>query len=201
MTTIVWDGKTLAADTQACNSNLIADGEAQKIHVFPDPFRVYSKIITDENYTDDIILAVGIAGEYAHTLPILKWLKKEGGALEKFPSLDKFFGEKKEISINMILVTGEQVFEFVNGWSVIPGYTAIGSGYQLASSFLSIGYSAEEAVKATMKLDIYTGGNVAIWEKENEKFTMSNTETGELTYNGLEDVTCRGREKMSDISG
>ena len=50
----------------------------------------------------------------------------------------------------------------------ISNFSAIGSGWSIAMGAMQSGASAKEAVKAAIKLDIYSGGAVK-WRKKGQK--------------------------------
>lgn len=133
MTTIAWDGKILAADTQTTCA-------AYKTN--------YRKIsVINDRY------AVAVAGEIQNINIFNDWIKN---------GLDSANPPKLENSFGAILVDKESGFVYEVDNNGIPyksenPFIARGSGEQAAMALMSIGKSAVEAVEITADIDIYTG--------------------------------------------
>lgn len=160
MTTVAFDGKTLASDSKATQQNITMIGPATKIF-WPG----------EGEYWDVMgvkIVAFGMAGDY-DMLPFLKEVLSEGLTHRTVFDYD-------DVNFASILID-----ENGNAWMYAihrtqdgrknttvftpsQGPCAVGSGQIVANAVMSIGKSAEAAVKAACKLDIYTGGDVVVWQ-------------------------------------
>lgn len=136
MTTIAWDGKTLAVDSFGTRGNTIVSQRTKKLFVDVGPFK-----------------AVAFSGTFQDCQPLLKWIKEGGDN----PSLGESFNivciSKKGKCIT--LHDGDSLF-FVEE----EGLWTSGSGQNIALGALDAGATAIEAVKIACKRDIYTGGKV-----------------------------------------
>lgn len=158
MTTIVWDGKTLASDSQMTNGNLIALSNFQKIYI-PDPEKEYWEA------NGKRVVAFGIAGD-AKAVDYIKHELHQGITFRTQVECED------DLMFTAILVTEDHLaYSWVvdtnkekrNTWSeLIPhsGPIAKGSGGRFALAIVSIGKDAKAAVKATIKLDAYSGGDI-----------------------------------------
>lgn len=161
MTCIAWDGKVLAADSQiTSNGHRRALGPAQKIFV----------ATPEDNWTIEgkKIQAFGFGGRYA-AVALIKSLLTVGVKHDT-----KVEAKDMQFSILAIAGTGE-VFKWIVSndtkkqeqmSDIVPvtGPTTIGSGGVFAEAVLAIGMSAVNAVKAAIRLDVMSGGNVNYWE-------------------------------------
>ena len=133
MTTIAWDGKTLASDSQLTD-DFIEQRSVKKL------FRVKGSLI-------------GVTGDYSSGLLFVNWF--QGGELEdERPKLTNF-------SALVVRANGE-AFEYDKSFVPIPAgrITAIGSGRGPALGALLAGANAVEAVHIAKKVDPDTGGLV-----------------------------------------
>lgn len=160
MTTIVYDGKTLASDSQATQESVVMLAQAKKIYE-PGPDE-YWEIMGVK------VLAMAIAGDP----DMLPWAIEE---LNKGVTHKTDFGTA-EVNFISILVD-----ETGLGWlwgcsrmpkrgldnyimSPITGVLSAGSGQTLANALLSVGLTAPDVIEKVSKLDIFTGGDVQTWE-------------------------------------
>lgn len=133
MTTIAWDGKTLAADTLAVSGGGLKR-TAEKIFRLTDG-RLY-----------------GGSGEYQEVLLVRDWLN--GGT--KPDKLDDFSGllidgtRSYRIESKCVLMP------------IAESFHAVGSGRDFALSAMYIGRSAREAVELAMRFDAWTGGEITV---------------------------------------
>jgi hypothetical protein len=132
VTTIAWDGKTLAADSMS------VAGMGLK-RVVPKIFRLANGWL------------FGGSGEYQEVLLVRDWLN--GG--EKPGKLDDFGGllvkgpkEVFRIESKCVLMPIEDAFH------------ACGSGRDFALAAMHLGRSAREAVEVALVFDAYSGGTV-----------------------------------------
>jgi ATP-dependent protease HslVU (ClpYQ) peptidase subunit len=159
MTTIAYDGRVLVSDSQLHHGETMQPAPFRKIHIPEDD--EYWEI----NGTK--VIAFGLVGN-PYTLNFIKDKLREGVDYKtKFevPGNEEFEAILiDENGLSHMWVVINQKNEMVS--SVIPMLPplAIGSGDQFAIAVMSIGKSAHTAVKAAMKLDIFTGGNLQIFE-------------------------------------
>ena len=134
MTTITWDGKTLAADSRVTDG-CIEQVRCKKIHK-----------------AGEYIIA--FCGDYAEGLAFVKWVK-DGMVAERKPEDLEDFGA-------LVVHPDGKVFEYTKRLIPLPCGcpTAAGSGRKSAMGALLAGANAVEAVKIAAKLDPYTGGPV-----------------------------------------
>lgn len=135
MTTIAYDGKLLAADTQVTCQNSFVAGFVNKIHK-----------LSDGSY-------VAFAGNMNALPSILDYF--ETG---KEPELKNVEFECLHISANGI--AHDYYNDLQRGPAVIPWVG--GSGAQIALSAMHCGKNAYEAVELACKLDIRTGGDIQL---------------------------------------
>lgn len=135
MTTIAWDGKTLAGDTvgiSACMRRRV-----QKI------FRLSS---------GDLF---GAAGEYDEALLAKEWLEDQS---KSKPTLKDFSGllitEDGAFKLESALIR----------MPILEPFHAIGSGRDFAIMAMHLGKTAREAVELTLIYDAYSGGPVETLE-------------------------------------
>lgn len=149
MSTIAFDGKTIAFDTQSGNNNRV-DLEAKP------------KVIEIEGSVDRVYHYAGGCGELGLLFLFMRWIK-DGG---EFPKLCSDYANDRSCSFFAITYDGV-LHEFER--SEIPinetrKPDAYGSGAQFAMGAMMHGATAEEAVAISCKLDVYTGGEVRSFE-------------------------------------
>jgi 20S proteasome alpha/beta subunit len=139
LTTIAWDGRTLAADTRGINGGIA---------------RSVSKLFECGDY---VFAGCGILSEVLETA---KWLRTVNmpGTLER-PTYE----ECDILGIAVERETGKAYF--VAGKRPIleiiaEPFSAAGSGRDFALAAMALGQSAEEAVRLAMRFDLATGGEV-----------------------------------------
>lgn len=149
MTTIAWDGITLACDSQGTSGNRKMFG-LQKIVSEPGDISIFGARVI-------LIGCSGTSGDERHVVQYLA----QGGATEQKEM-------HAEIDCLLILITEENrcfVFHKNEGkklpwiYEKQPPY-AIGSGCDFAISAMKMGKDAAEAVEFAKQLDVYTGGEV-----------------------------------------
>lgn len=133
MTTIVWDGTTLAADTQLTLGGSTVGG-TQKI------FELGTK-------ANQIFIAT--AGYHAETGIFTEWIAK-GAPQDDKPTVHEEFSAFK------LTKKGLFEYDFLLYRMEVTNKCAIGSGWQWAMAAMDYGASAEEAVKYASTRDVYT---------------------------------------------
>lgn len=143
MTTVAYDGTTMACDT------LATDNWGMK------EFR-------DIKINRGIDWIVGSAGE---TGQIYRWLSKVRNTRTAEELINIYGYEDYSKDVNdpaLLLVCADGVFRHAGGWFVEchRGYHAIGSGRDYALAAMALGKSAKEAVALAMQFDNGTGGEI-----------------------------------------
>lgn len=132
MTTIAWDGKTLASDRlQSWGGRPISKSKI---------FRIKHKLYK----------AVGVCGNAVGSYAMLEKLL---GKRKELPTLDVD-------DYNLLLIDKENKAWWLNGNEVpleVPSPWALGTGGEYALGAMGFGATAEEAVHVAMKYDINTG--------------------------------------------
>lgn len=137
MTTIAWDGKTLAADRRSV------------FGVRPSAVRKVFRFFNSEGR----LLLIGFSGRVRHIPAVLRWLKDR--STEK-PKVDEHFSALI-VDAHGRLWSLEDNLEFVR---LKCRYYAIGSGGDFAEGAMAMGASAAEAVRIAAKHDVNTGNGV-----------------------------------------
>jgi hypothetical protein len=133
MTTIAWDGKTLAADSRATSNGM--PYKAVKI------FRL-----------DDGAIFAG-SGDYGQVCSVKDWLECPIGKSK--PAADDFAG--------LYVTTNGEAFRLESSLVMLPlhePFHAIGSGRDFAMAAMHCGRAAREAVEIAIVYDVFTGGEV-----------------------------------------
>lgn len=142
MTTIAWDGKTLAADKRAVSGSIIA---------------ISNKIIRHEDFL------IGRSGAFSETAALLEWFKN-GADVTKFPNRER---ELKNSCLLVIDING-CIYKYLSSspypLTLPPQKIAIGSGSEIAITAMHLGKTAKEAVLIASELDTHTGNGVDILE-------------------------------------
>lgn len=142
MTTIAWDGKTLAADGRTTSETIISCDKSVKL------FK-----LLDIPYYGDILLYAGLCGAAAEQQRYIHFLH-----------IENFFEDEIEVELGGIIVGRDYVYAVEGGPQLcrFPRCTkmAAGSGAHFAMSAMNLGKSAVQAVKHAMKFDAATGGRI-----------------------------------------
>lgn len=137
MTTIAWDGKTLAADRRVSTEGIF-DCKMTKIHKRKDGS------------------LVGACGGAALAAAFCRWVI--AGEKGKRPELH---AEKVSACGLIIRLNGNLILHDETGWfEADPGQYAMGSGWEIALSAMRTGNTAVNAVKIAEELDGGTGCGV-----------------------------------------
>ena len=131
MTTIAWDGKTLASDTRSMSDDVIDQAETHKI------FKKKGKLY-------------GLAGDYAQALAVMHWL--QGGEKPEFEDSDF---DVLVIDKGKAVIYGDQLYPYE-----AKAPLAIGSGGGYAIAAMLSGADSRKAVKVAALLDPNTGGRI-----------------------------------------
>ena len=151
MTTIAWDGTTLAADSQSTAGSMICSLNEKKI-ICPSHGESWS-------VGSVRVLAVGMSGDCGVEEEFIDALK--AGLTYKTELLEMS-------SFTAIIVTGKNACFLVfkdEGKKHAKicshgGSYAVGSGGDIARAAMALGKTAQEAVHLACELDVYSGGDV-----------------------------------------
>lgn len=180
MTTVAFDGRTMAADT------LATDAWGMKE-------RVDDKILRGPNF---------LAGAAGQNGAIKRWWAQVcqldlAHVLEYgYPDFD---ADRNDPAI--LLTDGRHIWRHVTGgfFRVSRGFHAVGSGRDYALAAMHLGKSAAEAVAIAMEFDHGTGGNIvtetlqgppAITDTERIGFIAAGAFVGQEIANGVERWHC-----------
>lgn len=136
MTTIAWDGITLAADSQL-NGDFVCRGGVKKVH------RVGGDI-------------VACSGAMEHIMAFIAWYDPRSG-VDDFPS------EIKDFTAFVFQSDTGRVMEYGGTpypWQLFDAPHATGSGSPYAMGAMLNGANAKQAVKIASQLDDATGGRI-----------------------------------------
>lgn len=145
MTTIVAFKNTLYADTRCSASGMIISDNVTKLLK-----------VTPKGWSFPVV--VGGAGGYEDLERFKVWVT-EGLKVDEKPDLEDFQG----IMIARVSKSKCQIYYFEDG--LVPmltndTYLVIGSGSAHALTALDMGHTPQQAIKASMKRDCFTGGKV-----------------------------------------
>lgn len=139
MTTIVWDGRTLAVDSLRTAGGIIESYETKKL------------FLDVGNY----VAATG-CGDYQNVLQFIAWLR--GDKDVKFPT------DKEDNGSGIAINKDGELMRFLFSGAGVPfregSMFSDGSGWELAIGALEAGADAEKALGIAIKRDAYTGGNI-----------------------------------------
>lgn len=170
MTTIVWDGQQLASDSQlTVNWNVISQEPFIKLQLLKGTF------INPETKEKDTLIGLGFSGDAAQLYPFRDWLLS--GCIK-----EDFTEALRETSV--IVVCRNSVWHFSYGPDPLPvrNTIAVGSGCDFATSALSLGKTAPEAVKHAIRHDVYSSGPVVCLsiKEDGEPHLHHHTQTAAL---------------------
>lgn len=151
MTTIAWDGKTLAADSQATLSDLVCSLHEQKIYTPGDG--------VTWTVADTPVVAIGCAGDCGAEFELQDKLAEGLAYATEFPPASNFC-VIAVIGRGRVYVIGKNKEDARASISLQCEPYAIGSGGVVALTAMKCGKSAVEAVDVAIDLDIYSGGGV-----------------------------------------
>jgi len=138
MTTVAWDGKTLAADSQGT-----IGGIRCKV----------AKILRSRNG-----FLAAAAGPADAILPWLRWVAA-GLKPDEQPE------QLSDKGMVMIVDPKGRVYTFEGSpvrMPLLDKFWAFGSGGELAMGAMAMGADARTAVKVAAKFDVYTGGRIVV---------------------------------------
>jgi len=137
MTTIAWDGKTLAVDSQETTGDTITSMKAKKLFLDVGRFK-----------------AVAFTGTIQDAKSIIRWAECEDGHQPKLD--DHFVILAIDAKGRCHRLHKAEIGEFTQEL----GIHAEGCGRDIAIGAMDAGASAIEAIKIACKRDVLTGGKV-----------------------------------------
>lgn len=139
MTTIAWDGRTLAGDTQATSSGMVR--------------RLPAKVFRIEKGAGHVLFGACGLDQDMHL--VVQWIA--GGMLPiDRPKLD----EDSFAGIYIDSTGACRLESKLIRLPMIDRFHAIGSGRDFAMAAMHLGKSAREAVEVASEFDIYTSGPI-----------------------------------------
>lgn len=138
MTTVCWDGRTLASDSQIQEDDAIEPGGLRKIYKIGN------------------VLA-GFAGNVENGMEFILWLKAGADPANKPTKFDRDFKA-------LVIRPSGRAYGYEG--RLVPcrcgKITAIGTGRTAALAAMMAGASAEQAVRIAIQLDPNSGGRVRV---------------------------------------
>ena len=138
MTTVAWDGKTLASDTQASSGDVVCSTSEQKIYTPPEL-----------GCSGDCGAEMELQDLLAHNLTY---------ATEFLPTFS--FTALAVVGAGRTYIIAKEKGETRASISLQVEPYAIGSGGLIARTAMHCGKNAREAVQVAIDLDCYSGGSV-----------------------------------------
>lgn len=150
MTTIAWDGKTLASDTQASSGDVVCSYTEQKIYTPPE---------SGWEVCGSKVVALGCSGDCGAEMELQELLKNNlTYASEFLPTFS--FTALAIIGAGRAYIISKEKGETRASISRQVEPYAIGSGGLIARTAMHCGKNAREAVQVAIDLDCYSGGSV-----------------------------------------
>ena len=164
MTTIVFDGRYIAADGRCTNGSMIVGKRAKKLHLVRGLVR---------GQEEEMVLAG--AGNFEGLTLVLNWLEQGGDFFSKDPESTIPAVKDGEIEGFVVTKSGE-CFAFESGLvgleQEVPAMG--GSGGVFAMAAMLAGKNAVGAVHVAMQLDIGSGGEVSCFDTQKWAFIDPN---------------------------
>ena len=145
MTTIVWDGKTLAADGRMTCGNTISEENRQKIF-----------IDTVSEVRGAPVICYALAGQADMTARLGEWIKE--GCPHTVEGVPVSWGDN---GFECVIITTDAAYTYCTEsgdlLELFTGFT-LGSGGTFAQTALHLGKDAKSAVKIAAQMDLFSGG-------------------------------------------
>ncbi len=151
MTTIAWDGKTLAADGQSTLDGLICSLKEQKIY---HPDSGVEWLVNGEK-----VLAIGAAGDCGAEFELQEKLANGITYATEFSTAFGFSAIAICGPNRAYLISSKEDSAKISLCLQVDPY-ALGSGATVAITAIHLGESAIEAVNTAIEMDVYSGGRV-----------------------------------------
>lgn len=139
MTTIAWDGKTLAGDTLCCRGDM--------------KNYVESKVFVLKTPSGEVLF--GGSGDYQDVQLVGRWIEA-GMPEDKKPTL----GENALTAILVMAGVAYRIESKLMLQRLMEPFHAVGSGRDWAMAAMHLGRTAREAVELASHYDVSTGGKI-----------------------------------------
>lgn len=151
MTTIAWDGSTLASDSQSTAGDAICSLREQKIFLPPEG--------EEWMVNGERVIAVGFSGDCGVEYEALNLMRDN---LHYATSLlpDSSFGALAVVGRDHAYLISKDSGKVNASISLQVDPYAMGSGGMIARAAMRCGKSAIEAVHVAIEMDVYSGGTV-----------------------------------------
>lgn len=151
MTTIAWDGKALASDSQSQVGNMIISEDTQKIF---NPSDGVNWLLNGEQ-----INAIGVAGDTSCIDEVISKLSTDITYNTEFtPAVDFcFIGVTDDGKAYVLVKDKGDIFPSIFS---AGNMFAVGSGDVYAMAAMKSGKPAKEAISVAISLDVYSGGEI-----------------------------------------
>lgn len=139
----------MASDSRlTCSGNLTSDNY-NKIHK-----------LNNVEYLGDKLLVIGVSGTASDVLKLIKHMEDKD-----------YLATALAHDVHAILVGEKYLYELYPDDVHMIRYDksmklAVGSGGDIAQSAMALGLNAKEAVKHAIKMNVFCGGRVRVWENE-----------------------------------
>lgn len=162
MTTVAWDGKTLASDTQASSGDAVCSTSEQKIYTPPE---------SGWEICGDKVLAFGCSGDCGAEMELQDLLAHNlTYATEFLPTFS--FTALAVVGAGRTYIIAKEKGETRASISLQVEPYAIGSGGLIARTAMYCGKDARAAVQVAIDLDCYSGGRVDSFTGEQPAFIV-----------------------------
>lgn len=154
MTTIAFDGRYVAADGRMTRSDIVCSSTVKKLHLVSVNLRGVKQEV----------LAFG-AGSWQGIYAVLEWMKVND-VFDISPELPRpSFGEEHTQDVSFIKRGGElYCLDDLSRPSPDSAPYSEGSGLPFAQMGMDMGMNAVDAVKAAMRMDVFSGGDITCFD-------------------------------------
>lgn len=156
MTTIVYSNGVLASDSQGTMDLSVNVNSIKKIYepAAGERWSIYGKRI----------LAIGVSGDVGGLAELFEHLKKGIGfeTKGKWAAFTDCIAVADDKSFFYVDNRGDKANTMFTHFNEDSSF-AIGSGAFLANAYLAIGKKAEDVIKLAIKLDVFSGGAIQVW--------------------------------------
>lgn len=153
MTTLAYDGRTLAIESQVTQGSLIASKCEKKMYVVGYCFKLSTRF---EN-----VLAFAYTGELDVKEDVVAWF------------LNKDIKTKPDGDYSIYFLKDNFAYSIMSNRLAHKNTSKLssdGSGHVIAMSAMTAGNDAREAVEVACKLDVYSGGKVQYFDSQTHAF-------------------------------
>lgn len=154
MTTIAFDGRYLAADGRMTRSDIVCSSTVKKLHL----------VTTALRGVEQEVIVFG-AGSWQGIYTVMEWMKVND-VFDTSPDLPRpSFSDEHTQDVAFAKKGGEiYCLDNLSRPAPMPAPYAEGSGFPYAQMGLELGMSAPDAVKAAMKMDVFSGGDITCFD-------------------------------------